>query len=77
LTLKLSHAIARREVHDALDRLLAEGKGYTANRIYEALRTFFKWLYQRDRLPVKILWTRSTNPSMGRKLDNELGPMKS
>jgi integrase len=48
-------SITRREVHDVLDSLLAEAKGYTANRVYEALRTLFKWLYQRDRVPVNIM----------------------
>jgi integrase len=38
-----------------LGRLLEEGKGYTANRVYEALHTLFKWLYQRDRVPVNIM----------------------
>jgi integrase len=39
-------AITRRDVHDVLDGLLAEGKGYTANRVYE---------YPRDRVPANII----------------------
>ena len=48
-------SITAKEVHEALDGLVAEGKGYTANRVYEALHTFFKWLYQRDRVLADIM----------------------
>jgi len=48
-------SIGVRDVHDVLDGLMAEGKGYTANRVYEALHAFFRWLYQRDRVPVDIM----------------------
>jgi integrase len=41
--------ITKREVSDVLDGMVAEGKGYTANRTFEVLSTFFKWLDQRDR----------------------------
>jgi len=45
-------SITVRDIHDALDARMAEGKGYDSNRVYEVLCTFFKWLYQRDRVPV-------------------------
>jgi integrase len=48
-------SITVREVHDALDRLMEEGKGYSANRVYEALKTFWRWLYQRDRVKANIM----------------------
>jgi integrase len=48
-------SITVREVHEALDRLMEEGKGYSANRVYEALKTLRKWLYQRDRVPANIM----------------------
>ncbi len=48
-------SIATRDVHKALDALVAEEKGYSANRTYEALGTFFKWLYARDRVPTNVM----------------------
>ena len=40
--------IARRDVHSVLDRVMAAGKGYSANRTYAALKTFFRWCASRD-----------------------------
>jgi integrase len=58
-------SIKRGDIHDVLDKLVAEKKGYTANRVYEALHTFWKWLYQRDRVPENIL------AKIDRPFDNE------
>jgi integrase len=44
-------SIATSDINDALDGLMTAGKRYTANRTYEALGTFFRWLHQRDRVP--------------------------
>ena len=40
--------ITRRDVHDVLDRIVAQGKRYSANRTYAALKTFFRWCVSRD-----------------------------
>ncbi len=42
--------ITRRDIHDLLDRLMAEDKPYMANRAFAALRTFFKWCTGRDKI---------------------------
>jgi len=47
--------ITRRDIHDALDARMATGKPYAANRTYEALRTFYRWLYSRDRIPENLM----------------------
>jgi hypothetical protein len=47
-------SITKREVSDALDEMVTEGKGYAANRTFTVLSTFFKWLDQRDRVPINI-----------------------
>lgn len=47
--------ITRRDIHDALDARMAAGKPYAANRTYEALRTFYRWLYSRDRIPENLM----------------------
>lgn len=47
--------ITRRDIHDALDARIAAGKPYMANRIYEVLRTFYRWLYSRDRIPENLM----------------------
>lgn len=43
-------SISRCDVHDLLDAIMAEGKGYSANRTYAALRTFFRWCARRDKV---------------------------
>jgi integrase len=48
-------SITSRDVHEVLDDLMEQGKCYAANRTHEVLRTFFKWLYKRDRVPVDIM----------------------
>jgi integrase len=48
-------SITKREVSDALDEMVTEGKGYAANRTFTVLSTFFKWLDQRDRVPINIM----------------------
>jgi integrase len=48
-------SITSRDVHEVLDDLMEQGKGYQANRCHEVLRTFFKWLYARDRVPDDIM----------------------
>jgi integrase len=40
--------ITRRDIHDLLDRIMADGKGYSANRTYAALKTLFRWCVSRD-----------------------------
>ncbi len=40
--------ITRRDVHRLLDGIMASGKGYSANRTYTALKTFFRWCASRD-----------------------------
>lgn len=42
--------ITRRDVHRLLDAIMATGKGYSANRTYTALKTFFRWCASRDLL---------------------------
>jgi len=42
--------IARSDIHDLLDRIMAAGKPYLANRAFAALRTFFKWCAGRDKI---------------------------
>ena len=42
--------IIRRDIHDLLDRLVADDKPYLANRTYTAMRTFFKWCVGRDKI---------------------------
>jgi len=42
--------ITRSQIHDMLDRLMADGKPYLANRAFAALRTFFKWCAGRDKI---------------------------
>jgi integrase len=44
--------ITRRDIHDLLDRIMAEGKGYSANRTYAALKTFFRWCTSRDLISI-------------------------
>ena len=44
-------SITRRDIHDALDKFVAAGKPYMANRTHAALSTFFRWLHSRDRVP--------------------------
>lgn len=43
-------SITRRDIHDALDGIMAEGKPYLANRVFAAMRTFFSWLEGRERI---------------------------
>jgi integrase len=40
--------IARRDVHHLLDCIMQDGYGYSANRTYAALKTFFRWCASRD-----------------------------
>lgn len=40
--------IRRRDVHDVLDKLVAEGKGIMANRVRAALSKLFRWSVSRD-----------------------------
>ncbi len=42
--------ITRRDIHDVLDRIMAEKKSYLANRTHAAFRTFFKWCAGRDKI---------------------------
>jgi integrase len=42
--------ITRSDIHNLLDRLMADGKHYLANRAFAALRTFFKWCVSRDKI---------------------------
>jgi len=44
------YEITRSDIHDLLNRLMAEGKHYLANRAFAALRTFFKWCVSRDKI---------------------------
>ena len=43
-------SITRRDVHNVLDGIMAQGKGYAANRTLAALRTYFRWCATRDML---------------------------
>ena len=43
-------SVRRRDIHDILDRLIAEGKGTTANRALAHIKKFFGWLVERDHL---------------------------
>jgi integrase len=45
-------SITSEDIYDPLDEIMKQGKGYTANRTYEVLRTFFKYLKKRKRVPV-------------------------
>jgi len=47
--------ITRRHIHDALDARIAAGKPYMANRTHEVLRTLYRWLYSRDRVPENLM----------------------
>lgn len=40
--------VTRREVHRLLDGIMQKGHGYSANRTYAALKTFFRWCASRD-----------------------------
>ena len=40
--------VERADIHRILDRLVAEGKGTTANRVLAHTRKFFNWLVERD-----------------------------
>ncbi len=42
--------ITRQDIHDVLDRIMAEKKPYLANRTHAAFRTFFKWCAGRDKI---------------------------
>jgi integrase len=42
--------ITRQEIHDVLDRIMAEQKPYLANRTHAAFRTFFRWCAARDKI---------------------------
>lgn len=44
------HQVERTDIHRILDRLVAEGKGTTANRVLAHTRKFFNWLVERDYL---------------------------
>ncbi len=48
-------SITRAELYDVLDSRMAAGKPYMANRTYETLRTLFRWLYKRDRVPENLM----------------------
>lgn len=48
-------SITKREVSDVLDTMVEGGRGYTANRTYTVLCTFFRWLDQRDRVTSNIM----------------------
>lgn len=48
-------AITVRDIHDALDWIMEAGHPYNANRTFEVLATFWKWMYQRDRVAVNIM----------------------
>jgi integrase len=48
-------SITSRDVNDLLNGLMKQGKPYAANRTYEVLRTFFKWLWRQDRVPLDIM----------------------
>jgi len=42
--------ITRKDIHDVLDSLMADGKPYLANRTRAYLRTFFGWCVRRDKI---------------------------
>ena len=46
------HQVERADIHRLLDRLGAEGKKTTANRVLAHARKFFNWLVERDYLDV-------------------------
>ncbi len=58
--------ITRRHIHDALDARMAAGKPYVANRTFEVLRTFYRWLHSRDRVPENLM-ARIEQPFDGEK----------
>lgn len=43
--------ITKRNIVDLLDTIMKDDKGYTANRVYAAMNTFFKWCVSRDKIP--------------------------
>jgi integrase len=57
-------SITVRDIHDALDGIMERGHPYNANRTYEVLSTFFKWLDQRDRVPANPM-TKIVQPFDG------------
>ncbi len=50
-------AITKRDVLTVLDGLMAEGKGYAANRAWSAYRVFFRWCLSRDKVLVDPMTT--------------------
>jgi integrase len=46
------HEIARRDVHDLLDRIVSRPSPVTANRVLAAIRKMFAWAASRDIVPV-------------------------
>lgn len=42
--------VTKKDIIDRLDEILAEGKGYSANRFYGNIRTFLKWCKSRDKV---------------------------
>jgi len=48
---RMVHDITRRDVLDALDRVVDDGKPIAANRVLSAVRKFFNWCVERDIIP--------------------------
>lgn len=47
--------ITAKQVHHVLDGMVGAGKPYLANKTHDVFRPFWKWLYQRDRVPANIM----------------------
>ena len=65
------HQVERSDIHRILDRLVAEEKGTTANRVLAHTRKFFNWLVERDYLEIAPT-DRIKQPAREKKKDRVL-----